>query len=618
MISGLYEADIHVNSNDPVTPTVTVDASLDVTGVPNIAVNPDMLDFGFLFLGVGDTLTFAVENPGTADLTVSGMATSTSDFTVLTATPFTVAPGGSYDVHVEYLAAVSGVHVDSVVITHDAPVGSDVVQLTGETANPPVMAVSDTLLQHTMLAGEEDSTTLTIYNNGASTLDYELMLGDVPFMEASSYAGQPVDPSVAFSKAAEMSPDTKAGIAPQHTGEAIWDVQLTFDLQAATGALGNAGAEFDGTYFYSTRWASNLLHQYDMAGNLVQEFSISGVTGLRDLAFDGTYFYGGAAGNTIYIMDFVSQTLVGTITSPEAVRHIAYNEDLDAFYVGNWTTDIYLVDRNGNTISSIPTATHTLSSMYGTAYDNLSDGGPYLWVFHQGTSGTEAHITQLDATTGAPTGVTHDVLTDLPATSPLAGGLFITTDLVSGKATIGGCAQGTPDMMMCYELTDHSTWVSLDHTMGSVAPGDSGLVWAYWHGVDTEVIHDGYLGIYSNDPVNPVMNVHLMLEVLGTGIGDDLEVLPTKFALHQNFPNPFNPSTTIKYDLKSKVDVTLTIYNVLGQKVRTLLNTNQTAGYQKVVWDGLNEYGEQVSTGVYIYRIEAGDFVKSRKMVFMK
>jgi flagellar hook assembly protein FlgD len=103
-----------------------------------------------------------------------------------------------------------------------------------------------------------------------------------------------------------------------------------------------------------------------------------------------------------------------------------------------------------------------------------------------------------------------------------------------------------------------------------------------------------------------------------TGIGDETEAMPTKYALHQNYPNPFNPSTTIKYDLKAKTDVKLTIYNVLGQKVRTLVNMNQSAGFKNIVWDGLNDVGEQVSTGVYIYRIEADNFVKSRKMVFMK
>ena len=90
--------------------------------------------------------------------------------------------------------------------------------------------------------------------------------------------------------------------------EALWDLLLEFDAAALSGAAGNAGAEWDGTSFYSTRWASNLIHEYSADGTtLIREFSIPGVTGLRDLAFDGTYFYGGAAATTIYQMDFATK-----------------------------------------------------------------------------------------------------------------------------------------------------------------------------------------------------------------------------------------------------------------------------------------------------------------------
>ena len=86
--------------------------------------------------------------------------------------------------------------------------------------------------------------------------------------------------------------------------EAIWDLLFSFDATAASGAAGNAGAEFANGFYYTTRWASNLIHEYDMTGTLIREFSIPGVSGLRDLAYDGTYFYGGASSSTIYQMDF--------------------------------------------------------------------------------------------------------------------------------------------------------------------------------------------------------------------------------------------------------------------------------------------------------------------------
>ena len=110
--------------------------------------------------------------------------------------------------------------------------------------------------------------------------------------------------------------------------QAPWDLLLDFDVTIETGLIEHSGAEFDGTYFYSTKGVStNLIHKYDIDGNLVDEFSIPGVPGLQDLAYDGTYFYGGSVDYTIYQMDFASETLIGTIPSPERVSGIAYNEE---------------------------------------------------------------------------------------------------------------------------------------------------------------------------------------------------------------------------------------------------------------------------------------------------
>jgi hypothetical protein len=95
-------------------------------------------------------------------------------------------------------------------------------------------------------------------------------------------------------------------------------------------------------------------------------------------------------------------------------------------------------------------------------------------------------------------------------------------------------------------------------------------------------------------------------------------LIPEEYALHQNYPNPFNPTTTIRYDLKENSDVVLQIYNLLGQKIRTLINNRQEAGYREVVWDGRNDAGIGVASGIYIYRIEAGKFVQTRKMVLMR
>jgi len=113
-------------------------------------------------------------------------------------------------------------------------------------------------------------------------------------------------------------------------------------------------------------------------------------------------------------------------------------------------------------------------------------------------------------------------------------------------------------------------------------------------------------------------NITILKNDLIVGIGIPPAALPKQFALHQNFPNPFNPATTIRYDLPKPAQVTLTIYNILGQKVRTLVNAYETAGYKAIVWDGINEAGHPVGSGLYIYRIEAGDFRKSLKLLLVK
>ena len=96
------------------------------------------------------------------------------------------------------------------------------------------------------------------------------------------------------------------------------------------------------------------------------------------------------------------------------------------------------------------------------------------------------------------------------------------------------------------------------------------------------------------------------------------EGVPLEFALHENYPNPFNPTTTLRFDLPEISDITLTIYNMLGQKVRTFDYQNTSAGYHSVIWDATNDLGQQVGAGVYLYQLQTINFVKTRKMVLLK
>jgi hypothetical protein len=96
------------------------------------------------------------------------------------------------------------------------------------------------------------------------------------------------------------------------------------------------------------------------------------------------------------------------------------------------------------------------------------------------------------------------------------------------------------------------------------------------------------------------------------------QALPKSFSLSQNYPNPFNPVTQISYALPENCRVKLTVYNVLGQRVKVLVDEYQTAGYKSIDWDGKDDQGKEVASGIYFYKIQAKDFSQSRKMVMMK
>ncbi len=93
---------------------------------------------------------------------------------------------------------------------------------------------------------------------------------------------------------------------------------------------------------------------------------------------------------------------------------------------------------------------------------------------------------------------------------------------------------------------------------------------------------------------------------------------PRQYKLQQNYPNPFNSSTLIKYALKKDVNVTINIYNILGQKVKTLVNEYQSAGYKLIIWDGTNDNGKGVSSGIYFYKLIAGEFIDKKKLAIIK
>ena len=131
---------------------------------------------------------------------------------------------------------------------------------------------------------------------------------------------------------------------------------------------------------------------------------------------------------------------------------------------------------------------------------------------------------------------------------------------------------------------------------------------------DTEYFYRvSYFDGVFNSPFSDTLSV-----ILEWMKNDKNSQVPLSFLLHQNYPNPFNPTTTLQYDLPEESIVNITIYDLLGNTVRELVNQKENSGFKSIKWDATNHYGESVSGGVYLYSIEAGDFIQAKKMILLK
>ena len=158
-------------------------------------------------------------------------------------------------------------------------------------------------------------------------------------------------------------------------------------------------------------------------------------------------------------------------------------------------------------------------------------------------------------------------------------------------------------------------WVDETPSSGTVAPSGSQPVVVSFNstGLTPNTTYNGFLNVGSNDPLRPVKNIRLKIIVGNTGVQNVVTGIPTEFELKQNYPNPFNPSTVISYALPKDGYASIKVYNAVGKEVATLVNENKKAGYYETRFNGAD-----LASGLYFYKIEAGNFTQTRKMLLIK
>jgi hypothetical protein len=260
---------------------------------------------------------------------------------------------------------------------------------------------------------------------------------------------------------------------PGNSSQALWDIQLQADLVP----INVVSCVYTGTEFWVGRYTTDTMYTLDNAGAVTSTFVVAGVgtgtNGIRGLTYDGTNIFATVGTNkVIYKINPTTKTLVSSVTATTvafSLRGIAFdslaNAGAGGFWVSAFNSDFVLVSRTGAILQTIPLATHTLTGVYGIAFDPYTAGGPYLWAFDQG-GGTEAKLKRVNISTGMLDGPQRDINPDFSAAA-IAGSVSITWRYNPGTWTIMGVGQQAPSLLFAYELNDF-VLASLDASADSI------------------------------------------------------------------------------------------------------------------------------------------------------
>lgn len=176
----------------------------------------------------------------------------------------------------------------------------------------------------------------------------------------------------------------------------------------------------------------------------------------------------------------------------------------------------------------------------------------------------------------------------------------------------------TGNCELSFTITDDQPWLSTVPNQGDIAGGGTQQITVWFDaGSLTPGDYTGTLTVTHNASGSPV-SIPVDLQIILSGADDIGDAMPTEFALKGNYPNPFNSRTEIRYDLPQAAHVSLVLYNMLGQEVRNLVNATMPAGRQVALWDGRDNVGLDMTSGLYILRLEAAEHIFTGKVMLLK
>ena len=508
LTAGIYTGRVVINYNDLLNPSVEVPVTFIVGGTGTVAGQVTDANDASPIEGAVVTATLV-------SATVVEDTTDASGNYSIDITP------GNVNVNVE----ADGYTTDS----QDVTVVENQTTTHNVALTAPIALIDTSPVVDTVAIGDTMVYTRTISNNGTAPLEYtvvlntnvgpQVMIHRSPVTERIANIVDPMGQTDAAPFSFSFNPPA---ILAQ--GDTLFSMDLAY-----LGDTQLLGIEFDGTYYWITGGFSggepNKLYQLDATGVLINTYDQSSLAGWgwRDLAWDGSYLW---ASDQAMIQEIDPATgLVTGNTIPGPVnpcRALAYDPVNDWFWTASFSSSIYAFDRTGTTQGTFGNT----YSVYGMAWDDVSDDGPWLWVFSQ--DGTPQYtIWQFDPVGGTYTGLSYVGILPAGFTAGLAGGCGITTDLpgYGDFAVFVALIQGTPnDFMQGYEIAPYSTWFTVQSGgSGTVSPDDSADIEFLVDFRDSLIVEDStyqaVATVNTNDPYPPEWNPQILFSITAGGGG---------------------------------------------------------------------------------------------------
>jgi hypothetical protein len=547
------------------------------SSTPAIAITPASASFGDVVVGSSTTDSLMIKNPGTADLSVSAVTVTGADSTPFSATlaTLTVPAGDSAYVRVTFTPTSAGAKTATLVLTHNADGSPTSIPLTGFGLGPVTVSLG------------------TAFGEPGDTLS-------IPVTMTNPNTGHPVEAVQFHVGTAQPGWRAFAGIA-----------------------AGSVPAGFS----VSTNHVGDILRVVMHSGN-VSRLPPADDTALMTLRYVLTGASPLGSTNVLSLADIEAVDTLGvafpdTSSSGRLQTGIRGDNSLDArVSMSDIVLNVHLILG----IDAMPdsgTTAHKIADANADTYVNVADvirqintilGIPPVTKLVASTSGPIA-VSLGDARTG-PDG--RQLVPVVIEGAGMISGLQATFTYDPATVVIGGPVQTGDGLIWQHHAAD-GVYRLVGYSMvpGAGLSVSSGP--AFWLPVTVTGEDGGSLTLTEVLMAGPAANAVTVTLGNTTAAVNRAVALPTAFSLSNATPNPFNPSTTIAYEVPEQTHITLTIYNLLGQEVVRLMDQVQAAGRYEVVWHGVNSRGAGVASGVYLYRIVSGSgYVDTKRMTLLK